>query len=198
MRKKFHIKHMLIFKRKTQRKNVVDIAILLDNNQYVEYSITFKQNALTFWVARRIIDLFSYYIIDKRTDIAINDLIDIKHPIHIFISMLHANINFNFRTTSLDKIVGRIHYYFNQKSATKKKFTAMWKMTLEKQICPWITKEVDYALQNKTPKIQHSMKIMRLGMFYMVIKNYLYGKNLKSSMKKDNESRSSNVTTMLS
>ena len=29
---KFHIKHMLLFKRPGKKKNMVDIAILLDNN----------------------------------------------------------------------------------------------------------------------------------------------------------------------
>jgi len=29
---KLHIKHMLIFKRAAKRKNVIDIAILLDSN----------------------------------------------------------------------------------------------------------------------------------------------------------------------
>ena len=191
--KKLHIKHMLIFKRAAKRKNVIDIAILLDSNQYVEYSMTFKQNVLTYWVIKRITSLFSSFLIDKRTDIAVNDLIDVKHPMHIFISLLHANIGFKFKTVTLDKMISRIHYYFKQKSASKRKFSVVWKMILEKQICPWITKQVDYALQNKSPKIEHIMKTMRLGMFYMVIKNYLYGKNLKSSIKKDNESRSNSV-----
>lgn len=193
MHKKLHIKHLLIFKRAAKRKNVIDIAILLDSNQYVEYSMSFKQYALTYWVARRITSLFSNYIIDKHTNVAVNDLIDVKHPVHVFISLLHANIDFNFKTITLDKIIGRIHYYFKQKSSSKRKFNVVWKMILEKQVCPWITKQVDYALQNKSPKIEHIMKTMRLGMFYMVVKKYLYGKNVKSGLKKQHESRSSNV-----
>ena len=155
--------------------------------------MSFKQDALTYWVAKRITSIFSSYIIDKRTNVAVNDLIDVKHPVHVFISLLHANIDFNFKTVTLDKMISRIHYYFKQKSASKRKFSVMWKMILEKQVCPWITKQVDYALQNKTPNIERIMKTMRLGMFYMVIKNYLYGKNVKSGLKKQRESRSSNV-----
>ena len=60
----------------------------------------------------------------------------------------------------------------------------MWKATIEKEVCPWITKQVDYALQNKTAVLGYAMKILRLGMFYMVVKNYLYTKNLKGKMKK--------------
>ena len=175
---------MLIFKRAAKRKNVIDIAILLDSNQYVEYSMAFKQDALTFWVAKRITGLFSNYAIDNKTDIMINDLIDVKHPIHVFISLLHANIDFKFRTTSLDQILKRIHYYFTSKGNPKAKFNAIWKTIIDKQVCPWITKQVDYALKNKTPKIERIMKTMRIGMFYMVVKNYLYGKNKMTAERK--------------
>ena len=108
--------------------------------------MSFKQDALTYWVAKRIISIFNSYIIDKHTNIAVNDLIDVKHPAHVFISLLHTNIDFNLKTVTLDKMISRIHYYLKQKSATKRKFSAVWKIILEKQICPWITKEVDYAL----------------------------------------------------
>ena len=38
--------------------------------------MAFKQNVLTYWVVKRITSLFGSFLIDKRTDIAVNDLID--------------------------------------------------------------------------------------------------------------------------
>lgn len=190
--KKLHIKHMLLFKRPSKRKNVIDIAILLDNNQYVEYSLAFKQSALTYWVVKRLKGLFNDYLIDRKTDIMFNDTVNEKHPMKVYIDLLRPYAKFKLRTVTLDQIVGRVNYYFTQKSASKRKFNVVWKATIEKEVCPWITKQVDYALQNKTAVLGYAMKILRLGMFYMVVKNYLYTKNLKGKMKK---SKSKGLTT---
>ena len=172
-----HIKHMLVFKRQSKRKNVVDLSILLDNNQYIEYSLTFKQSLLTFWVAKRLKSLFIDYFIDNKTDIMLNKTVDEKHPMRVYLDLLRPHIGFKLRTVSFNQIVSRVHYYFYGKGSSKSKFSKVWSTAIKREVCPWITQQVDYALQNKTPVIQHAMKVMRLAMFYMVVKNYMYAKN---------------------
>lgn len=108
--------------------------------------MTFKQDSLTFWVAKRLKSLFSAYFIDSRSDIMVNDILDEKHPMHVYFSLLRPNINFNFRKTNIKNIVGRVHYYFTGRTVANKKFTTVWKFILQKQVCPWITKQVDYAI----------------------------------------------------
>ena len=177
--RKFHIKHMLLFRRPGKRKNIVDVAILLDNNQYVEYTLAFKQKDLTFWVASRIKSIFVKYFIDSSTDVMVNDVLDEFHPLYIYLNLLRPHIQFKMRTVTLDQIIGRIHYYFTKKSAIKNKFNSVWKSIIAKQVCPWITTQVDYALQNKSPGLQRIMKILRMGLFYMVVKNYMYAQTLR-------------------
>ena len=142
---------------------------------------------LTFWVAKRLKALFSSYFIDNKTDIMLNELIDGKHPVRIYLDILRSHISFKLRTVTIDQMIGRIHYYFTGKSASKRKFNDVWKTAISKEVCPWITQHVDYALQNKTPVIQHAMKTMRIGMFYMVVKNYLYARRKKDYIKHGHE-----------
>lgn len=144
----------------------------------------FKQDVLTFWVAKRLKSLFSCYYIDKKTDIMLNELIDSKHPFRVYLDLLRSHACFKLRTVTTSQMVARVNYYFRGKSASKHKFNEAWKTAVKREVCPWITQQVDYALQNKTPVIEHCMKTMRLGMFYMVIKNYLYAKNKKTAIKK--------------
>ena len=158
--------------------------MLLDNNQYVEYSMTFKQDVLTFWVEKRIKSLFSSYFIDKKTDVMMNDLLDIKHPFRVYLDLLRSHVPFKLRTVSISQMTSRINYYLGAKKL-KHSFAEAWKTTVKKEVCPWITQQIDYALQNKTPVIEHTMKTMRLGIFYMVVKNYLYAKNKKTAIRKN-------------
>lgn len=195
---KCHIKHMLVMKRPYKRKNVVDIAILLDNNQYIEYSLSFKQMFLTFWVIDRIQTLFSRYYIDSKTDVMVNDLLDQKHPMYMYLNILKPHIQYKMRIVSIDQIVSRIYYFFKGKAASKTKLNFVWKKTIEKEICPWITQQVDYALQNKMNSTMNTMKILRLGIFYIVIKNYLYKsvekcrKRKMMNLEKENEDKNAN------
>ena len=175
---------MLVLKRPYKRKNVVDVAILLDNNQYVEYSLSFKQKFLTFWVVDRIQRLFARYYIDAKTDVMTNTDLGQQHPMHMYLSILKPHIQYKMRIVSVDQIVNRIHYYFTSKTATKSKLNFVWKTTIKKEVCPWITQQVDYALQNKMNTTAYIMKTLRLGLFYMVIKNHLYQQVDKSKKRR--------------
>lgn len=74
---------------------------------------------------------------------------------------------------------------------------SVWKKTIEKKVCPWITQEVEYKIQNKGPSAADRIRMLRLGMFYVVVKNFLYkfspkklAKTLKTynfNMNNDNE-----------
>ena len=189
---------MLLCKRSNKKKNVIDIAILLDSNQYIEYSMTFRQKDLTYWVADRIKDLFSSYKIDAKSDIMTNSLLYEHHPIYVYLTLLHTHIPFQLRKVNNDQILKRIHSYIIRDNK-KPRFNALWKSIIEKEVCPWITQKIDYALQNKTPGMQQRMKFMRMGMFYMIVKNYVYAIVKKSINKRKmmlnsiNEETSSSV-----
>ena len=60
----------------------------------------FKQDVLTFWVAKRLKSLFNNYFIDKNTDIMVNDNLDIKHPFRVYLDLLRSHACFKFRTVT--------------------------------------------------------------------------------------------------
>lgn len=165
---------MLVFKRTRKvKRNVVDFAMLLDNNQYIEYSLPFRQEALTFWVIRRLQALFAKYLIDQNTDVMVNDNLDELHPAHMYLTILCPHVQFKLRVVHTRQLTKRICYYYHTKYTKRVGIDDIWSKLLDNEQCPWITKQIDYVLQKKSPIVQWNMKVLRVGMFYMVIKNHL-------------------------
>lgn len=157
-----------------KKSGTIDIAILTDANQYIEYTLDFRLLCLTKYVSRRVRSLFEPYLIDKATDIMVSPMLDEDHPLYQYFMMLRQHIGFKLSTVDVDRAVNRIHYYYTRKTATKSKFNSVWKKVIESGQCPWITKEIDYALMNKGKSTAYRIKVSRMTMFYIVVKNYLY------------------------
>ena len=88
--------------------------------------------------------------------------------------LLRQHIGFKLSSIDLDKIVNRIHYYYTRKTAKKSKLNKVWARVIESKQCPWSTQDIDYAVQNKGHALAIRIKTVRLAMFYIVVKNYLY------------------------
>ena len=72
-----------MFAAKPYRKyGTIDLAILTDKNDYIEYTLEFRKTTLTKFVLKRIRSLFEPYFIDKNSDIMVNDLLDEDHPMY--------------------------------------------------------------------------------------------------------------------
>ncbi len=72
-----------MFAVKPYRKyGTIDLAILTDKNDYIEYTLEFRKTTLTKFVLKRIRSLFEPYVIDKNSDIMVNDLLDEDHPMY--------------------------------------------------------------------------------------------------------------------
>ena len=167
-----------------KKYGTVDISILTDSNQYIEYNVEFRSKIITKWVGKRIRSLFEPYLIDFKTDIAVSPLLDEDHPLYVYFMFLRQQIGFRLSGVDISKAVSRIHYYFTRKAATKSKFNVVWKKVIACNQCPWITQQIEYQLQNKGPAAAHRIRITRLTMFYLVVKNHLYrikAKSLKNS-----------------
>lgn len=157
-----------------KRRDVIDLAILTSNNDYIEYTLEFRQKFLTPTVSRRIRSLFADYIIDKNSDIMVNDRLTEHHPLYQYFMILHQHIQFKLGALTLDRIVGRISYYYMKKTYSKRFFKRVWKLIIERGQCPWITESVNYILQNKGVSMAYRIKTIRMAMFYIVVKNHLY------------------------
>ena len=126
------------------------------------------------WVARRIRSLFEPYVIDSKTDIVVNRRLDETHPLYQYFMMLKQHIGFKLIAVERNKIINRIYYYFKNAIMKRPSFKKTWKLTIEKKVCPWITQEIEYKIQNKGPSDANRIRMIRLGLFYVVVKNYYY------------------------
>lgn len=170
--------------KRTLKNDVIDIALLTIDNQYIEYTMSFKQTYLTMYVSKRIRSVFSDYIIDRNTDIALNDQITESHPLYQYFMILHQHIDFKFAIIDLNKIVNRINYYYTSKCCTKRNFNKVWNLIIENGQCPWIDANVDRMLQNYSIKAATRIKVVRMAMFYLIVKTHLYTSVKKSIAKK--------------
>lgn len=78
---KHHIKFLYVLKPSKHMKSV-DISILTDDNSYFEYTLELRTDVMTKYVARRIRSLFDSFLIDSRTDVVVNPLLDEGHLVY--------------------------------------------------------------------------------------------------------------------
>ena len=126
------------------------------------------------WVARRIRSLFEPYVIDANSDIVVNRGLDETHPLYQYFMLLKQHIGFKLMAVEKLKMVNRIYYYFEKKITKKPYFKTIWELTVEKKVCPWITQELEYKIQNKGPTDAYRIRMLRLGLFYTIVKEYYY------------------------
>lgn len=67
---------------------------------------------------------------------------------------------------------------------TKFYIERLWKKLIELEKCPWISKEIDNQLSNKSTAMRRRMLIVRMALYYMIIKRFLVLKSIKSRDKK--------------
>jgi hypothetical protein len=74
----------------------------------------------------------------------------------------------------LSRIVNRINYYYTSKCCTKRNFSKVWNLIVKNGQCAWITEDVDRALKNYSANAAARIKIVRMAIFYLIVKNHLY------------------------
>ena len=94
---------------------------------------------LSRFTSKRIRSIFEPYLIDKYTDIAVNELLDECHPLYVYFMLLRQHIGFKFQAINKDRITSRIFWRYTSKAASKSKFYKTWKLVIEHGECPWIT-----------------------------------------------------------
>ena len=176
---KIHIKHLFVYKYHKRIKHL-DLAILTDSNQYIEYEIDFRSNKLSKWTLRRIRSIFEPYYLDIRSDVMVNKLLDENQAFYQYLMILKQHIGFKLQHVDLKRVLNRIFYFFEKFKAKKPQFAIVWRRIIDSRRCSWITQQIEYQIQNKGPTDADRIRTVRITMFYMVVKSYLYSKTKKS------------------
>lgn len=187
-----HIKYMCVLK-KSDRTAQLDISLITDDLQYVEFDFSFNLRVMTSTLAQRIRSLFVDFQFDKDTQIVVSPrLVDPSNPFYMYLLFLHQQILFNIRKVTEDQIVRRIATYHksyikSNVKINKRHFNQMWSKLVEMDKCPWISKQIEYDLQMKSLDYAKRKRRCRMTLYYMVIREYLM------TIKRRSEQRSNKI-----
>lgn len=114
----------------------------------------------------------------------VNEFVDKSHLFYVYLLLIKQHLKFRLSTLHAQKMLKRCYYFFYKKTP-KNSIGPMtiWNLTIKRKRCPWITQEVEYAIQNKGLDYAMQLRMIRLAMFYIVIKNKLYF-DVKSSIER--------------
>lgn len=201
----------------------VNFAILTFDGGYAEFQ--FQTFAQRFGVSliRRLKELFQNFRLDRNSDIAFSEEFTEGDAVRMYFDLIRDHLFFRISTLKLRKVVrGIVHRHprsvMTQEEIEAKKrgtlepgkigaerFNKLWKYLAYKKRgikCPWITKEVDWWLKNKSESLARKHMQMRLAVYYMALKNDFY--DIEAMMdarclkaRKDREESPTNVLSRL-
>lgn len=137
----------------------IDVAMAFDDGRYVEYDFSEKADSLTYWLSRRIMEMFRSYRIDGGTDVCIVDSMSEKDPFYVYLACLSQQIGFDLFIVDRDQVVRRIaktvthpllrknnKYIRKPREISFKHLQPVWRYIVRKDRCSWINPRYDAAL----------------------------------------------------
>jgi len=125
------------------------IAILDSKMQYIEYDIEIRHDYLTPFVGVRLRSLFLPYYLSHESEVIFENTFNLQHPFYLYMSFIKQHVDFNLRTTTADKMLGRVAAYYNiplvkdWANTTPCNINKIWRRLLKNGKCPWVNKEYD-------------------------------------------------------
>ena len=173
----------------------IHFALLTSDGSYGEFQFQTFCQRFGISLIRKFKDLFQNFKLDKNSDIAFSEEFLDGDPIRMYFDLIRDHLFFRISTLKLKKIVrGIAHRHprsvmseeeikskkrgtFDPGKIGVERFTRLWKYLAHKNRgiqCPWITKEVDWWLKNKSESLAKQHIQMRLAIYYMALKNDFY------------------------
>lgn len=152
------------------------------------------------------------------TDVVFSEQFKRGDPILMYFNLIRDHLRYRMNILNLKKVVRGIARRHPRSVMTKReieyhkrgtknpgkvgleRLNKVWKYMVDKQHgikCPWITKEVDYWLQNKYPAEARRQMQLRLVMYYLALKNdfwnvegvrdSIYAENVKKKEAEDSK-----------
>jgi len=189
------IKCMYFYK---QSKNSPHIffAILTSDGKYAEFSFNNYSPRLGTAILAKMKKLFMQFRLDVNTDIAFSEEFERKDSIRHYFELIRDHLQYRMSVLKLKKVIRYIAWKHPRSAMMKceierkkrgtldpgrigvERFNKVWKYLVSKTQgiqCPWITRDVDFWLQNKSASLAKKYRQMRLAMYYMALKNDYYG-----------------------
>lgn len=189
---KIHVRCLFISKWK-YTKSLYDLGLLTDDFKFFHCQIRtiYKDISTDLWLKLR--RTFGPYQLSRTTDIQKTDNISDFEPIASYFKILQSQLHFNMRSVNPIKLIKRIESYHPTyvkhvtKCACLTDVPKLWKKILDNNKCPWINKEIDDWLLDAYQSCRERHQFLRLGLYYMVIKQYYYNKYKLSKSRQKNK-----------
>ena len=169
-----------------------DIGLLDDKYNFYQEHVNIQCEAITPYVCNKLNKLFNKYLITKDTEIDFLDTIKTTDVIYMYLQIRNQAVFANMRFLNIDMIPRRIvsyhHSYLGKyipaSHITRYYVERLWKKLVELEKCPWITAQVNALLDNMSSAMRKREVVLRMAMYYMIVKRALVRNCIKSRDKK--------------
>lgn len=204
------IKCMYFYKKSDSSPNIY-FAILTEDGNYSEFYFKNMCEGFGPSLIKKLRRFFGGFSLDKNTDVAFSEEFASNDSVHFYFALIRDHVKFRLSHIALKKIIrGIAHKHprsvmqqieiarhkrgtVNPKKIGVERFNKVWQYLVEKEKgiqCPWISKEADTWLSNKSKTIARKHKQMRLAIYYLVAKNDMYGSDeIREKMYQQNKAR---------
>lgn len=182
----------------SEMDDVYDICLLTRDGRYIEYTVQMKTPYMSFYMGRRISEMFVPFQIDAFTNVVLSQHVRKHSPLFIYFEVLQRQIRFNMSHATLDKIFARFWKKFTGVMKTKQDKAAyrqavknglkppavkfrysarnlvlVWNEIIRRGGCGWINPDVDRMLGLLSKSMQLRHRLIRVCVYYMVVKRHL-------------------------
>lgn len=186
----------IYFYKQTSDSPVVWFSVMTDDGKYAEFSFRTYCEKLGPTVIRKLRSFFQTFELDNNTDVTFSEEFSKYDGLRYYFELIRDHVKFRISTLDLRRVVRGIVRKHPRSVMTKreiaakrrgsrnpdkvdeKKLKRVWKYLVGKKTgikCPWISREADNWLANKTFILAKKYMQMRLAMYYMALKNDFYG-----------------------
>lgn len=184
----------------SDKSSMYEFAILDNKYNVIRLSKKFKATSLNKNY-QNISNLFRDFDFSSIVEICFLDHITKENNLYIYFHIIGKYLNFNVSFVSLDEIPRRIcnyhrcykfqvrkfrdhkEKYKTDKFINRNHMNHIFNRLLETEKCPWINKEIYNMIKLKPILAQLREIRLRMALYYMLIKRYLY-KRFKESKEK--------------
>ena len=171
--------------------HLYDIALLTDDFTFMWCELPASQKALTTNLWLRLRRTFRPFVFSRSTDVVMTENISDFEPVAYFIKIIQDNTGFAIRRVKPQDVLRRIcsyrPWFVKAKSVLDiglPRMNKIWKRAVELNACPWINEEIDNVLDELYAAFRERQQFIRLGAYYMLIKQHLSDKSREQRRKR--------------
>lgn len=176
------------------RSSTIEVAFIGSKYEFCHFQFKFKPSSSDISRMLKLSHMFRMFTFDHSTSIALDSSISSSSFMFTFFKLIQQYLQFSMKSVSIDRAVQRIYYFHSTyskkqlKMMTAKDIPSLWDKLIKLERCPWITSEDDKKLLNMSGWNCKLGKKLRIGLYYLAIKQYLMNNHMKSILKKSNKS----------